>query len=208
MGTMPREALDSRRLLRELPWQGDCLEERGGRHMSVKSVTTAAIATLLTVGCGYSIKTATDYDRTVHFSNYHTFFMMKGNSSGNPFLDERAASDVKAALTGKGWAEVPEGQGRAVVVVHAATKTKHSYQTFYDGWGGGWRWHWGGPGSSTTLEQDYKVGTVVVDIFDADTRQAIWRGSATDALSDNQKDNTEATQAAIVKMFNNFPPES
>lgn len=165
----------------------------------------AAIATLLTVGCGYSIKTATDYDRTVHFSDYHTFFMLKGNSSGNPLLDQRVTADVEAALNSKGWAGVPQGQGRAAVVVHAATKTRHSYQTFYDGWGG-WRWRWGGLGSSTTLVQDYKIGTVVVDIFDAQTKQAIWRGSATDALSDNQKDNSEATEAAVTKMFNDFPP--
>jgi hypothetical protein len=170
-------------------------------------ITTVAIATLFTVGCGYSIKTATDYDRTVQFSSYHTFFMLKGSSSGNPLLDQRVTADVQAALTSKGWAEVPQGEGRAAVVVHAATKTRHSYETFYDGWGG-WRWRWGGLGSTTTLEQDYKVGTVVVDIFDADTKQAIWRGSATDALSDNQKDNSEATEAAVTKMFNSFPPAS
>jgi hypothetical protein len=173
--------------------------------MCVNRTITAAIATLLTVGCGYSIKTSTDFDRTVHFSDYHTFFMIKGNSSGNLLLDQRAAADVKSALTSKGWAEVPEGQGRAAVVVHAATKTRHSYQTFYDGWGG-WRWRWGGLGSSTALVQDYKVGTVVVDIFDAEAKQAIWRGSATDALSDNQKDKSQATEAAVTKMFASFPP--
>jgi hypothetical protein len=132
---------------------------------------------------------------------------MKGNPSGNPLLDQEVARDVEAALTSKGWEEVPEGEGHAAVVVHAATKTKHTYETFYDGWGS-WRWRFGGMGNSTTLVQDYKVGTVVVDIFDAQTKQAIWRGSATDALSDNQKDNAEATAAAITKMFSNFPPTS
>ena len=107
--------------------------------MHLRRMTTALIATLLTVGCGYTISTNTDYNRAVNFSNYHTFFMMKGNSSGNPLLDQRATDDVKAALAAKGWTEAPQGQGSAAVVVHAATKTKHSYQTFYDGWGGGWR---------------------------------------------------------------------
>jgi hypothetical protein len=132
---------------------------------------------------------------------------MKGNSSGNPLLDQRANEDVKVALAAKGWTEAPEGQGAAVVVVHAATKTKHSYQTFYDGWGGGWRWGWGGGlGGSTTYVRDYKVGTVVVDIFDAQSKQAIWRGAATDALSGNPTNNAKATEAAITKMFDNFPP--
>jgi hypothetical protein len=60
--------------------------------------------------------------------------------------------------------------------------------------------------SATTYVQDYKVGTVVVDIFDAQSKQAIWRGSATDALSGNPDTNAKATEAAITKMFNKFPP--
>jgi hypothetical protein len=175
-------------------------------NMRVNGIATAAIVTLLTSGCAYGIKTSTDYDRTVNFGNYRTFYMMKGNSSGNALLDQRVNDDVRTALTARGWAEVPESEGRAAVVVHAATKTKHSYETFYDGWGGGWRRGWGGLGGSTTYVQDYKVGTVVVDVFDAGTKQAIWRGSATDALSDNPKNNAQTTEAAVVKMFNNFPP--
>jgi hypothetical protein len=172
--------------------------------MPQKLIIAAVVLALSATACGYGIKTATDYDRSVNFRKYTTFFMMKGNSSGNPLLDQRAADDVRQALTSKGWAEVPEGEGRAAVVVHAATKTKHSYETFYDGWGG-WRWRWAGMRTATTLVEDYKVGTVVVDIFDADSKQAIWHGVASDALSDNARDNAKATRAAITKMFRKFP---
>jgi hypothetical protein len=34
-----------------------------------------------------------------NFTKYNTFFVMKGNSSGNPRLDEPAADDVRYALT-------------------------------------------------------------------------------------------------------------
>jgi hypothetical protein len=176
------------------------------------SVSAGAVA-LLTVACGYSIKTATDYDRNVSFSNYRSFSIMKGNSSGNPLMDQRAQADVVSALTSKGWTEAPEGEAQAAVVVHAATKTKHTYETLYDGWGGGgWR-RWGGfgggfGGGATTFVQDYKVGTLVVDIFDAKTKQAIWHGFASDALSDNARSNAQATEQAVDKMFSNFPPGS
>jgi hypothetical protein len=173
------------------------------------SVSVGAVA-LLTAACGYSIKTATDYDRNVSFANYHSFYIMKGNSSGNPLMDQRATADVESALTSKGWRRVPEGQGQAAVVVHAATKTKHTYSTLYDGWGGGWGWRrrWGGFGNSTTFVEDYKVGTLVVDIFDAKTKQAIWHGTASDALSDNAQSNAKATEEAVDKMFGTFPPGS
>jgi hypothetical protein len=178
--------------------------------MNGKHLISGVAVALLTVGCGFSIKTATDYDRNVKFSNYNSFFIMKGNSSGNPLMDQRAQADVESALTSKGWAEVPQGEGQAAVVVHAATKTKHTYETLYDGWGGwGWRRGWGGGfGGTTTYINDYKVGTLVVDVFDAKTKQAIWHGSATDALSDNAKSNARATEQAVDKMFRNFPPPS
>ncbi len=181
--------------------------------MNAKYLVSLGAAALFAMACGYSIKTTTDYDRHVNFSNYHSFSILKGNSSGNPLMDQRAQADVQSALTSKGWKEVPNGQGQAAVVVHAATKTKHTYQTMYDGFGGfggGWRWRdgFGSLGGATTFVQDYKVGTLVVDIFDAKTKQAIWHGYASDALSDNAKSNADATEQAVDKMFSSFPPES
>ena len=178
--------------------------------MNAKHLVSIGAVALFTVACGYSIKTATDYDRHVRFSNYHSFYIMNGNSSGNPLMDQRATADVESALAAKGWSKAPEGQGQAAVVVHAATKTKHTYETLYDGFGGGWGWcrRWGGMSDATTYIQDYKGGTLVVDIFDAQTKEAIWHGSASDALSDSATSNAKATEQAVDKMFTNFPPGS
>jgi hypothetical protein len=176
--------------------------------MIVKTIVSVG-ALVMIVACGYSIKTATDYDRQISFSNYHSFSILKGNSTGNPLMDQRAQDDVRSALTTKGWKEVPEGQAETTVIVHAATKTKHTYETMYDGFGGGWGWRrgWGGGfGGSTTFVNDYKVGTLVVDIFDANTKQAIWHGNASDVMSNNASKNAQATEQAIDKLFSNFPP--
>ena len=91
--------------------------------MNAKYLVSIGAVALFTAACGYSIKTATDYNRNVLFSNYHSFSILKGNSSGNPLMDQRATADVESALAAKGWHKVPEGQGQAAVVVHAATKT-------------------------------------------------------------------------------------
>ena len=88
--------------------------------------TTIVVAALVAVGCGYRIRTAADYNPAVAFQNYSTFFMVNGNSSGDPLLDQRVVADVEAALASKGWVEAPQGEGRAAVVVHTATQTKHS----------------------------------------------------------------------------------
>lgn len=117
-------------------------------------------------------------------------------------MDNRLISSVETALTEKGWLEVPEGEGQVVVIVNTATETNHSYQTFYDGWGG---WHSAGPESSRGFIEDYKLGTVVVTIFDAETKRAIWRGFATDALLDTPRQNAKAAEKAVAKIFTNFP---
>ena len=173
--------------------------------MKARSIATV-ILTVCALGCGYAIKTSTDYNRAVNFANYRTFFIVKGNSSGNTLQDQRATADVTDALVSRGWVEAPDGEGQAAVVVHAATKTKHTYQTFYDGWGG-WNWRWdGGLGGATTYVESYSVGTLVVDIFDAKTKQAIWRGYASDALPSSPSGKEKATRAALDKMFAQFPP--
>ena len=173
--------------------------------MNMKSLMIVVLM-MSTAGCGYGIKAATDYDRTVDFSNYVSFFVMKGNSSGDPATDSRVLSSVKKVLIEKGWYEVDEGDGQAAVIVHTATDTKHTYQAFYDGWGG---WHWGGPGNAHDFAEDYKPGTVVVTIFDARTRTAVWRGFSSDVLSHDPAPTVKVNEdGAVSRIFKNFPPGS
>lgn len=176
--------------------------------MNARHLVIAGALALSAVGCGVSIKTATDYSRNINFSKYQSFYVKSGNSSGNPLMDQRAIADVTSALKAKGWTEASQTDAQTAVVVHAATKTKHTYETLYDGWGGwGWRRWGGGFADTTTYVSDFKVGTVVVDIFDARSKQAVWHGTASDALSDSATSNASITQQAIDKMFAGFPPE-
>ncbi len=81
--------------------------------------------------------------------------------------------------------------------------------TFYNGFGGGRRWGgFGGFGDATTTVETYKVGTLVVDLFDAKTEKLIWRSSSSDTLSDNPDKNTKNLGKGVTKMFKNFPPNA
>jgi hypothetical protein len=173
--------------------------------MHAKWLVIAGVLVTFTAGCGAAIKTTSDYDRRIDFSKYGTFFMMTGNSSGDSLLDERLTSDVEGALMARGWAEVPKGEGQAVVIIHTATAAERTYDTFYKGWGG-WQWRWGGSNRPSKFVEDYQVGTVVVTIFDANTKQALWRGFAADAISDRPKLAAKVHEAAISKIFEKFPP--
>jgi uncharacterized protein DUF4136 len=172
--------------------------------MRVRWLVAAGLLTMSAAGCGSAIKAASDFDKRIDFANYGTFFMVKGNSTGDSIVDERIASDVGNALESKGWAEVPEGEGKAVVIVHTATGAEHTYGSFYNGWGG---WQWVPFDEPAPFPEDYKAGTVVVTIFDADTKRAIWRGFVTDAIADDMKQTTtKVREQAVAKIFAKFPP--
>ena len=165
------------------------------------NVRHLAVAVLLigTTGCGYSIKATRTANPTVNFSNYDTFFLMKGKSSGSAMVDDRLMSSVREALIARGWLEGPEGDGAVAVVVNTATASSHTDQSFYDGWGG-WRWRLAGSSNRGASAGNYKAGTVVVTMFDADTKQAIWRGSAPDAMPDGRRAK-EIEDKSVARIF-------
>ena len=54
----------------------------------------------------------------------------------------------------------------------------------------------------------YTVGTLVVDLFDTNTKKLIWRGSASDTLSSKSDKNIKKLNMDVKKMFDRFPPET
>ena len=97
------------------------------------------------------------------------------------------------------------------IVAMEITRDQQTLDTFYDGFGGGWGWrHFGGGGfgEATTTSDTYRVGTVVIDLFDTRTKQLIWRGAASDTLSDNSNKNIKNLDEGVDRMFKQFPPSA
>ena len=63
-------------------------------------------------------------------------------------------------------------------------------------------------GTATTTTSEYTVGTLVVDIFDAKSKQLVFRGTAQDEISDKAEKNAKKLAKASDKMFKDFPPGS
>ena len=121
-----------------------------------------------------------------NFAPYKTYSWEQVKTKDQLDVD-RIKSAVNAALAAKGRTQVDSG-GDVSIVAMKITRNQQTLDTFYDGLGGGWGWRrfgGGGFGEATTTTDTYKVGTVVVDLFDAKTKQLIWRGSSSDTLSNN-----------------------
>jgi Domain of unknown function (DUF4136) len=151
----------------------------------------------------------TDYDRSANFTQYKTYSWEQVKTKDALDVD-RIKAAVNAALAAKGWTQVDTGSDVSVIAIEM-TQDKQTLNTFYDGFGGGWGWRrfgGGGLGEATTTTETYKVGTVVVDLFDTKTKQLIWRGSSSDTLSNNSDKNIKNLDKGVDKMFKNFPPGS
>ncbi len=162
---------------------------------------------LSVLGSAFAQHVTTDFNHQANFSQYKTYSWQDVKPE-NSLWDARIKTAVDAQLAAKGWTLVASGGDVAVVAIKT-TQTQKQLQTFYDGIGGGWRWRgFGGMGESTTTETDYKEGTLVVDLYDAKTKQLIWRGSAEDTLSDKADKNEKNLDKGVAKMFKKFPPSS
>jgi hypothetical protein len=175
------------------------------KALSRITIYSAFLMALLGSAFGQQIKT--DFDHQANFSQYKTYSWQEIKAS-NSLWDDRIKSAVDAQLTAKGWTQVDNGGDVALVAIKT-TQTQRTLQTFYDGMGGGWRWRgFGGFGEATTTEEDYKEGTLVIDMYDAKTKRLIWRGSAEDMLSDKAEKNEKNLDKGVAKMFKEFPPRS
>jgi Tfp pilus assembly protein PilW len=153
------------------------------------------------LGTAFTQQVQTDFDHHTNFSQYKTYSWQEIKPP-NSLWDTRIKKAVDAQLSAKGWTQVNSGSDVAIVAIKT-TQTQRTLHTFYDNYG-----DFGGVGESDTTKQDYKDGTLVVDLFDARTKQLIWRGSAEDMLSNKAEKNEKNLDKGVAKMFKDFPPGS
>jgi hypothetical protein len=147
----------------------------------------------------------TDYSHSIDFGKYHTYSWIKVQASDDLWRD-RIQRDIDGALQEKGWQRSDAG-GDAQLTAFGSTKNQPTIQTFYDNIGGGW--FWGGfDGTATTTVTNTPVGTLVVDIFDGQTKRLVWRATASDTLSGNPEKNEKKLQDTVNDMFKHFPPKA
>lgn len=171
--------------------------------MKVQNRFAVSLGALLLTAVTAWASITTDYDHNADFARYKTYSWAKVQTP-NSLWDERVKDAVNSQLAAKGWSQVPSG-GDVVITARDATHNQQELNTFYDGFGG-WR-RGGGIGISTTTVDTYKVGTLLIEMFDASSKNLIWRSTATDTLSNNSDKDIKNLDKGVQKMFQHFPPE-
>ena len=171
--------------------------------MKLRTTLFAAMIALAALCCVSAAQDVhTDHDKQANFERYHTYYFAKVQTT-NPLWQQRVEDAVDKELQSKGWRKVDSNGDVALMAVGSA-QNQQEYQTFYNRLGG---WRWGGFGDeATTTVQNYRVGTLVLDMYDNQSKRLIWRGTADETLSDKPEKNEQKLDKAVNKMFKDFPP--
>ncbi len=182
----------------------------------MKKLAAAVLALGFLAGCS-SMTVNTDWAHEADFSKYKTFQYKQtdGNiADTNQLGDQRIVAGIKREMKAKGFTEA-DSNPDVYVTYHGEDQEQISLDTTtmgYGGYGYGPGWGWGrggmgmGMGSSTTTVRTYTKGTLIVDIWDASAKELIWRGVASDTLSENPQKNIDKGNKALAKMFERYPP--
>jgi hypothetical protein len=123
----------------------------------------------------------TDYDRDANFSQYKTYSWEKVQTP-DPLWVDRIKAAVDGALAAKGWTQVESGGDISIIAIEI-NRDLQALNT-------------------------YTVGTLVVDLFDAKTKNLAWRGVSGGVLSDKRDKNIKNLNRGVQKLFQHFPPDA
>ena len=185
-----------------------------------KSIYLLPLIILMLSACS-SVKVTSDRDKSVDFTQFKTFeyYGWADNSDRilNRFDKERIESAFGDEFKKRGL-EYVEKDGDLVVLLHIIVEDKSRVSantTHYGGYGGGYYgygpgWGWGpgyGMGMSTTYydEIDYKVGTLVIDVYHAAEKKLIWESIGSKTVDDNPETREKSLPKSIAAIMAPYP---
>ncbi|MEA3476722.1 MAG: DUF4136 domain-containing protein [Bacteroidota bacterium] len=180
---------------------------------SLKFFSLLAIVALFT-SCS-SVKVVTDMDKTVDFSKYETYSFLGWQEDSdkimNDFDKKRVHDAFISEFEARGLKPVAENGDMAVslfIVVDQKTSTT-AYTNYYGGGYGGYnryRGGWGyGHATTTYSESDYLEGTLVMDVFDGESKDQVWQGIATSTIVENPEKREKAIPSKVGALMKKFP---
>ena len=181
--------------------------------------TFMALALVLTVSACSGLKVSHDFDPDANFSSYATWNLMDlpDNPELGQITEQRLQSSMERTLAAKGMTQA-RGEPDFWVGYQVVFDEEVSYNTVNSYYGGGWGYGgWYGPGyggmsmgTSRTYENRVTVGTLIIDIFDSQTKKLSWRGVGETKIQEIRDPNErqQRLDQIVDKVMESFPPSS
>ena len=191
----------------------------------------ATVVVLTLSACASAIQSTVDVADQADFSNFQTYAWITDESLfarsdatselGYPLNEQRTRAAVERELARKGYRKVSGTEADFVVSFTVGSRDRVRVQQYYNNYGYSYHGYhhgftrygyagYGYPGygnyGSTASVYTFTEGSLVVDIFDNRSKEAIWHGLASKRLSRKDKDNaTQLIDQAIASLFIEFP---
>jgi hypothetical protein len=167
--------------------------------------SVACFALILLCACAPNV--VVDYDKNADFPRYRTYRWGTGVPAKNPETDRQIVEAIDGQLSNKGFTKT-ESDPDLVVTYHAATHEEVDYDRPTYGSGGGPAY-----GSLQTPESldppmRVRVGTIVVDMYEAKQQRRVWHGVGSDVVMDDPAKTSAEIHKGAAKMFEKFPPDN
>lgn len=174
-----------------------------------------ALLTVLVLTQTSIAQVKSDYNKEADFSKYKTYtfagWQEDSEKQINQLDKDRIQKAIRAEFDKRGM-EFVESDGDAIITLFIVfdQKTSTTAYTNYNGgmgYGGRWGWGYGGMGSSTTTysESDYIEGTLVIDMYDSESKDLQWQGIITSTVKDNPKKREKTIPKKIAKLMKQYP---
>jgi hypothetical protein len=160
-----------------------------------------------------SLKVSYDFDGQTDFSKFKTYAFSE-DALKLPVGDlnrDRILKAVETELAAKGFtkSETPDAlidlHVKAEQKVDATATTTPTY-----GYGGPWRYGYGGGYSTTQINyNEYVEGTLFVNLVDASIQKIVWQGRATKTLDEDAspEKREQNINSAVKQIFTKYPPK-
>ena len=159
-----------------------------------------------------------DFDKSTDFTKYKTVSFGGWEKESDKILNDFDKKRITDALTNEFSSRginLVETNGDATVTLYLVIQTKSNitaYTNFNGGLGYTGRWGYGrgfhaGMGSTTTSlsENEYRVGTLVIDMYDTADKKLIWQGDITTDVQEKAEKREKTIPKNISKLMKKFP---
>lgn len=171
------------------------------------------VAAVVGLGCASAVRVSQDYDTQFSFADFQTYGWIQESGMAQdeqgvryPLIEQRIHDAVDRTLASKGYRKVDANDADFIVAFHAGAEDKLDVYSTYDYYGYGWR---RGFATETTNVRQYTEGTLLIDVIAMSTRELVWRGVGTKAVS-SDRDPEKVTQRineGVADILAQFPPQ-
>jgi hypothetical protein len=159
-----------------------------------------------------------NFDQQADFAKYKTYKWVQVQGAEQQ-VDDLVAKQITDAfdkhLALKGLSKATGDTADLLIAFQVAVnqeKQMTTWNTGYGygpGWGGRWYGGYYGGGMTTATTSTIRIGSVVLDMYDAPAKQLVWRGIASKQIDEKAKPEKRLKNLdkGAAKLLKNYPPK-